>query len=64
MSEFVVLFETVRGLAWIVMGVLFGLAVGLVLFDRPRVARAVRDARSRRHETPAADDDTDVRRAA
>ena len=64
MSEFVVLFETLRSFAWVVMGVLFGLAVGLMLFDRPRLTRAVREATSRRREPPAEDDDTDLRRAA
>lgn len=36
MNEIVVLLETFRSFAWIVLGIVFTVACGLLVWDRPR----------------------------
>ena len=44
MNEFLIYLRTLRELEWVLLGVVFAVSVGFLLFDRPRKPAAIEEA--------------------
>ena len=44
MNEFLIFLRTLREIEWVLLGVVFAVSVGFLLFDRPNHAKATEEA--------------------